>query len=134
MTGKWPHELEKIDFESGAPSRKTLRREIKHRRLKLKTEYKPEHSSWSAMRNRVLNASHMWYHRYGGRGITICERWLNSFENFITDMGRKPSPEFTLGRIDNDGNYEPGNCKWATMSEQATNREAGSRQQRIGKL
>ena len=134
VSGKWRHELEKIDFESDAPSKKALRREAKQRLLKLKGEYRLEHSSWSAMRNRVLHETHAWYHRYGGRGITICERWLNSFENFIADMGRKPSPELSLGRIDNDGNYEPGNCKWATMSEQATNRETGRRQRRIAKL
>jgi hypothetical protein len=101
---------------------------------KLKKEYRSEHRSWSAMRNRCLNPSQEWYHRYGGRGITICERWLNSFENFIADMGRKPSSEYTLERKDNDGNYEPSNCKWATVREQAKNRGLGKKQQRIRKI
>jgi hypothetical protein len=62
------------------------------------------------------------------------KQFKNSFENFIADMGRKPSPELSLGRIDSDGNYEPGNCKWAIVEEQAMNREAGRRQRRIAKL
>ena len=124
VSGKWPWEISRISFEFGLPSKKSLQREAKReereRWRKFRKEYIPEYHSWCAMRNRVLHESHEWYHRYGGRGITICERW-NSFENFIADMGRKPSPEYTLGRTDNDGNYEPGNCKWATVAEQAKN-------------
>lgn len=76
----------------------------------------PEYTSWRGMMDRCSNSNHSRYHRYGGRGITVCERW-HSFENFLTDMGKRP-PKLTLDRIDNDKNYEPGNCRWTTYKEQ----------------
>ena len=73
------------------------------------------------MKRRCLYPSDKRYKDWGGRGITICDRWLNSFENFFADMGKKPSPKHSLDRRDNEGNYEPDNCRWATASEQRLN-------------
>jgi hypothetical protein len=76
--------------------------------------------AWTSMLSRCRRPGDASYLRYGGRGITVCERW-ELFENFLEDIGEAP-PGLTLDRIDNDGNYEPGNCKWSTWKEQAANR------------
>ena len=81
-----------------------------------------EYRSWRAMKCRTTNPNDPYYKIYGGRGITVCERWINSFAVFLQDMGPKPSPEHTLDRINNDGNYEPGNVRWATRKEQNANK------------
>lgn len=81
----------------------------------------PENAAWHGMLQRVRNPKCASYGRYGGRGITVCERWLR-FESFLEDMGLRPSSEHSLDRINSDGNYEPGNCRWATVKVQNRNR------------
>lgn len=81
----------------------------------------PEYKSWSGMRDRCGNPQGRAYHNYGGRGITVCERW-ESFELFLADMGSRPSPIHSLDRIDNDKGYSPDNCRWATKETQGRNR------------
>lgn len=86
------------------------------------SDYKLEHSSWLGILKRVSATKGKYYRNYGARGITVCDRW-RSFKNFVEDMGRRPGPEYSIDRYPNqDGNYEPGNCRWATTGEQTTNR------------
>lgn len=80
----------------------------------------PLYSTWKNMRGRCNNPNIPNYKDYGGRGIRVCERW-NDFNLFLEDMGEKPTTKHTLERIDNDGNYKPSNCKWATYSDQMKN-------------
>ncbi len=76
------------------------------------------------MKDRCNRKKAKFYKEYGGRGIKVCERWANSFENFLADVGEPPTDKHTIDRIDNDGNYERGNVQWATMAEQSKNRRS----------
>lgn len=79
-----------------------------------------EYTTWRTMRNRCSNPKNVSYPNYGGRNIKVCDRWL-CFQNFLADMGRKPTPQHTIDRVDNNGNYEPSNCRWVLPIVQSGN-------------
>lgn len=86
-----------------------------------------EYAAWRAMRYRCCDPNHASYPDYGGRGIKVCEAWLDEFAAFFRDMGRRPSSAHSLDRIDNDGHYEPGNCRWAIDTQQKLNQRRNHR-------
>jgi hypothetical protein len=91
------------------------------------------YNSFIGMRNRCNNVNNHKYPRYGGRGIKVCDRWMNrrhGFENFLKDIGERPTVKHSIDRINNDGDYEPSNCRWATAQEQGANR--GNNNKNVG--
>jgi hypothetical protein len=114
----------------GWPVEKALETPLRHKGCGRSTHGRTgskEYRAWLAMIDRCSSEKYHAYHRYGGRGLAICERWRNSFSAFLEDVGPAPSPDLTLGRVDNDRGYEPGNVTWQTIKEQAMNRARPSR-------
>jgi len=102
-------------------NKKTVQRNYKHGQAKIGFRTN-EYMAWQGIKHRCYNKKDSHYYLYGGRGIIMCDRWKNSFLNFIQDMGNRPSGNYSIDRINNNGNYEPSNCMWATAKAQQNNK------------
>lgn len=105
-------------------SRDLYSKPIKIKTPKAHLKKHPLYMVWSAMKKRCLNQKDISYKSYGGRGISVCDRWLHSFSNFIADMGERPFPKAQIDRVNNNGNYEPGNCRWVSPAKNCQNRRS----------
>ena len=105
----------------------------KHNRYKHGMYKAPEHVTWANIKSRCYSKNSKHYNRYGGRGIRVCDRWLNSFENFYADMGKKPTG-LSIDRIDNNGDYSKENCRWADNQQQSNNRRSNTILELNGKI
>ena len=97
------------------------------KKISLRLMFPSEYQTWKGMKERVNNPNSKTYYRYGGRGVLICPRWIESFNNFISDMREKPSPKHQLDRIDNNGNYTWINCRWVTPQQNGCNSSVSKR-------
>ena len=109
-------------MRGGTRSCGCLRKEVSSHATHRQTNT-PEYVVWKGMKARCLNPKHKSWKEYGENGVTVCKRWLNSFEAFISDLGKRPSPKHSLGRVLDRGNYEPENTFWMTLAEQALSRK-----------
>ena len=110
----------------GCLKREVSSQDRKHGYAKFKNK-KPEYFAWQNMKDRCYNIKSPVYKDYGGRGIFVCEKWLNSFVSFISDMGEKPTTKHSLERVDNNKGYSPSNCIWATRKQQTANQRRSVR-------